>query len=89
VLRGPIPPDHDINHKNGTKADNSPANLETATRSANLKHAYRTGLSRPPKKLDPTLAVKAVELRAGGMSYAAVGKALGISQTSAFRSVNS
>ena len=84
VSKGPIPPNHDINHKNGAKADNRPENLEPTSRGDNLRHAARTGL-RVYKKLDPTTAARAAELRATGISYAAVAKTLGISQTFAFR----
>jgi hypothetical protein len=34
----------DVNHISGVKDDNRLANLEWATRSENLKHAYRIGL---------------------------------------------
>lgn len=39
-----------INHINGIKTDNRLANIERATQSENLKHAYRTGLREPPMK---------------------------------------
>lgn len=36
----------DINHKDGVKTNNCLENLEVCSRSYNLKHAYRTGLTR-------------------------------------------
>jgi hypothetical protein len=47
VARAFVPNPHqrgEINHKNGDKADNSAGNLEWATRSENILHAFRTGL---------------------------------------------
>lgn len=37
-------PAHEVNHKDGVKANCAASNLEWATRSENHKHAYRTGL---------------------------------------------
>jgi len=43
-FNGPIPPGITINHKNGVKDDNRLGNLELATYSENMIHAFRTGL---------------------------------------------
>jgi hypothetical protein len=45
---GPIPAGVQINHINGVKHDNRIGNLEMATASQNIQHAWRTGLSSQP-----------------------------------------
>lgn len=43
---GAIPSGYEINHINGDKSDNRVENLELLTRSQNLTHAYKIGLSK-------------------------------------------
>lgn len=87
VLHGAIPESRDVNHIDGDKTNNRPSNLELATRSQNIHHAYRTGL-RTTTDAASEVSAKAKELRAKGMSYARIGKELGVSQTTAFRAVS-
>jgi hypothetical protein len=46
---GPIPDGITVNHRNGKKTDNRITNLELATMSEQMQHAYAIGLQRPAK----------------------------------------
>lgn len=86
ALRGPIPNGMTINHKNGKKADNRPANLELASYSDQMTHAYRTGLkdehgekNPAAKATDAAVASMRHEYAKGGITQAALAKRYGIS----------
>ena len=40
-----------VNHKDGDKKNNNVSNLEWCSQSENLRHAFRNGLNRHPRKL--------------------------------------
>jgi len=90
LLRGPIPKGMQINHKDGDKTNNNPANLEVVTPKQNIQHSIRTGLT-PPRGFPPErrleLQKAAQQLRRRGLTYNEIATRLNVSQTTAFRAV--
>lgn len=88
TLVGKIPEGLDVNHKDGDKHNNLPANLELLTRSGNHKHAFQNGLREPSiPEIVSGLSQRAKELRAKGMTFSKIAEELGCSQTTAYRAV--
>lgn len=56
TFNGEIPKGLAINHKNGIKTDNRLVNLELVTYSENMIHAFRTGLAKPGKGENNSMA---------------------------------
>lgn len=46
---GPCPPDAEVNHRDGSKANNVASNLEYLTHAENGQHARDTGLANPAR----------------------------------------
>ncbi len=79
---GPRPtPGHECNHKNGIKRDNRASNLEWATRSENIRHAFASGLNRPSygnRRLTPEQVVQIRSRHAAGETTVALAKSFGV-----------
>lgn len=85
---GPLPAGHEVNHRNGRRADNRLVNLEYVTRSENQRHALRTGLARVRHgeetsgcRLTSSQITEMRRLRADGWRQKALAQRFGCSQS--------
>ena len=69
----------EVNHINGCKTDNNLCNLEWTTGSANVAHAYQSGLRE--KKLTTTEKKLILQLLQQSLSHRAIGKKLNVSHS--------
>lgn len=78
----------EVNHIDGNKSNNALINLEISSRSANIKHAFATGLkshkgkNHPRYFIDESLQEKIVDLLKGGISQQKIADSFNISQSS-------
>lgn len=93
-LHGPIPVGLTINHKNGKKADNRPDNLELATSSEQMRHAYRTGLKDQHGETNPAAKLTDAEVETirsvyaqGHVTQAAIAEEYGVSHQTISKTV--
>jgi DNA-binding XRE family transcriptional regulator len=70
-FKGAIPDRLTINHKNGIKHENRPSNLELATNSDQMRHAYRTGLKDEHGQKNPNCKLTDGRVEAIRTIYAA------------------
>lgn len=85
---GPQPEGHEVNHKDGNKKNNREENLEWATRSENIRHALRIGLSKISRgedanghKLTESKVKEIRKLLASGESQLIIAKRFGVGGT--------
>lgn len=68
----------EVNHIDGNPYNNDVGNLEWATYSGNLKHAYSTGLRIPSRKYDDDLCHKICRMVMDGWKHRDIEESLGL-----------
>lgn len=68
-FHGDIPAGMCINHKNGVKNDNRPENLEVATYSENISHAYAMNLADEHGERNPAAKLLDSEIQSIRLAY--------------------
>lgn len=71
---------YQANHLDGNKLNNHLYNLEWATRSENILHAYRTGLAKPKTKISENVAIEIVEMLKNGKMCKDIASELGVAE---------
>jgi hypothetical protein len=90
---GPKPAGCVVNHRDGCKTNNSPANLEYVTQSENMRHAVREGLAKvptfaPPRALTPEQEKDVRTRRADGALLRTLAAEFGVSIGTIHRTCN-
>lgn len=87
---GPRPERLTVNHKNGTRTDNRPENLEYLTMSQQMLHKYHVLGCPPPRsqaKLSESQVREMDKLRKEGLAYGVIAKRFGVDKKTAWNAV--